>query len=453
MRRRSARSGGREARDALPAHALESLATKGVVILPGPFASNRIAQLQAAYDATVATAAPEDIRVGRTSTRVNGFVERDPIFECLYTWPPALEAAQRVVGARFRLSAFHARTLHSGAPAQDLHVDVPRTSDAWPMLGLILMVDEFRADNGATRFIPGSHRRAELPADVLANLSANHPDEFLACGPAGSVILFDASTWHGHTGNSSASPRRSLQATFIPHTGHPATDFGARMRREDVARLSHAAREVLGLIARLAAIACGLRARSRTAFIGSFGHGLVASFRRGNMHSISRMARLTAAGVLLMAGVASAQATKAQAAVAAAMRGAKHVALADAIETASASGKPISARYEFEDGKLKLSVFIDKAGAYTELFFDHVTGKVAQSDKLTGGDDLKEAKAESKVLAKAKGSLAAAVTKALAANPGYTAVDVTPVLEGKAPVAEITLMKDGRFKGVSEPIG
>lgn len=42
--------------------------------------------------------------------------------------------------------------------------------------------------------------------------------------------------------------------------------------------------------------------------------------------------------------------------------------------------------------------------------------------------------------------------KAIAANPGHTALDVTPVREGKAIVAEITLMKDGRFKAASQPI-
>ena len=151
----------------------------------------------------------------------------------------------------------------------------------------------------------------------------------------------------------------------------------------------------------------------------------------------SMVARLTAAGALLMASVASAQATKAQSEVAAAMRGATHVALADAIEKATATGNPISARYEFEDGKLKLSVFVEK---------------VAQIDKITSGDDLKEAKAESKVSAKAKKSLSSAVAKALAANPGYVAVDVTPIFQAKLPVADITLMKDGKFKGVSEPI-
>jgi hypothetical protein len=171
------------------------------------------------------------------------------------------------------------------------------------------------------------------------------------------------------------------------------------------------------------------------------------------MRTMRILIRLTAVSALLMTNVASAQATKQQAAVAAAMRGAKHVALGDAIATASASGKPISARYEFEDGKLKLSVFIEKAGVFTELFFDHMTGKVAQIDKITGGDDLKDARAQNKVSAKAKKPLAEALAKALAANPGYTAVDVTPVFEGKTPVADITLMKDGQFKSVSEPIG
>lgn len=119
------------------------------------------------------------------------------------------------------------------------------------MLGLSLMVDDFRADNGATRFIPGSHRRTDLPSDRLADVVARHPDEVLACGPAGSIILFDASTWHGHTANSSGQPRRSLQATYIPYTGRPATNVGAQTPPTALASLSETARSVLGLPATL----------------------------------------------------------------------------------------------------------------------------------------------------------------------------------------------------------
>ena len=169
------------------------------------------------------------------------------------------------------------------------------------------------------------------------------------------------------------------------------------------------------------------------------------------MRTISGLVRV-AAGMLLMSSTAHAQATKEQATLAAQMRGAKHVALIDAITAANTSGKPISARYEYEDKKLKLSVFIEKDGAYSEIFFDHMTGKVAQTDKITGGEDLKDAKAQSKAFAKAKATLASALEKALAANPGFTAVEVIPTIEGGRPVAEITLMKDGQFKAVSEPL-
>ena len=170
------------------------------------------------------------------------------------------------------------------------------------------------------------------------------------------------------------------------------------------------------------------------------------------MRTMVQLVRIGAAGMLLVASRAHAQATKEQATLAKAMGSAKHVALGDALTTATASGKPISARYEYEDKKLKLSVFIEKDGGFSEIFLDHMTGKVATIDKITGGDDLKDAKAQSKAFAKAKVPLAAALGKALAANAGYTAVEVIPMLEGGKPVAEITLMKDGQFKSVSEPL-
>ena len=226
---------------------LHALGTHGFVVLPSPYSAAEITRVQAAYDRACAQAAPEDVHVGRTSTRVNDFVNRGPEFELMYTSPTVLDAARHVVQGPFRLSALHARTLHPGGSVQELHVDIPRTSDAWPMLGVILMVDEFRPDNGATRFIPGSHRWTELPEDVLPDRIARHPAEVLACGPAGSMILFDASTWHGYGANTSPTGRRSVQGTFIPRTGRPATDFPARMQPDTLARLSAAAREVIGM--------------------------------------------------------------------------------------------------------------------------------------------------------------------------------------------------------------
>jgi hypothetical protein len=238
-----------EGRALLP-NAAKALDEYGFTVLPGPLSNTELIQLQAAYDAACAAAAPEDVGVGRASTRVNDFVNRGPAFDAVYSWPPALDAAYRVIHAPFRLSAMHARTLRPGAGAQELHVDVPRTSDAWPMLGLVFMVDDFRSDNGATRFVPGSHGWTDLPESVLVDRFADHPGEVIACGPAGSMILFNASTWHGHTANTSATARRSLQATYIPRNGKPATNFEARLSLETGARIGDVARYLIGIEAR-----------------------------------------------------------------------------------------------------------------------------------------------------------------------------------------------------------
>ena len=171
------------------------------------------------------------------------------------------------------------------------------------------------------------------------------------------------------------------------------------------------------------------------------------------MRKIVWAARSFGAGALLMAGVAQAQATKAQQTLAAAIRARITSRSRPRSRRPAPRASRFPLRYEFEDGKLKLSVFIEKDGAFTEIFLDHMTGKVATVDKITGGDDLKDAKAQSKASAKAKSTLAAALAKALAENAGYTAVEITPVLEGGRPVADITLMKGGQFKSASQPLG
>ena len=188
-----------------------------------------------------------DVRIGSTSTRVSDFVNRGPEFDDVYVFPPLLEACCRVIGRPFKLSSFHARTLRPRTPAEELHVDVRRDSADWPLLGFVLMVDEFRPDNGATRLVPGSHRWPGTPADCMSDLRADHPGQALACGAAGSLLVFDGSAWHGHTANTSSGPRRSLQGAFIPQDGRAGTEFAARMQPEMRARLGPLARQVLAL--------------------------------------------------------------------------------------------------------------------------------------------------------------------------------------------------------------
>jgi len=227
--------------------AASELEERGFTVLPDAVPPDRLARMVEAYTAAVTSATGDDIKTGGTSIRVNDFVNRGSEFDDLYVFPPLLEACWRVIRRPFKLSSLHARTIRPGSPAQELHVDVPRDSTDWPLLGFILMVDAFRPDNGATRFVPGSHRWTGMPAETPRDLQAEYDGQILACGDAGSLLVFDGSTWHGHAANTSSEPRRSVQGAFIPLQGRAATDFAARMQPETRARLGQVARHVLAL--------------------------------------------------------------------------------------------------------------------------------------------------------------------------------------------------------------
>ncbi len=182
----------------LPADAVKELDEVGFVVVSGPLAPPQLSRLPAVYDAAVSAADPADVGSGRITTRVWDFVNRAPDFDGLYVYQPILEACCHVIGAPFHLSTMHARAVNPGAPAQDLHADYRRTTDAWPMVGFIFMVDEFRRDNGATRFVPGSHRWGHAPSDVMPDTTADYEGQVSACGPAGSVVIYNGSVWHGH---------------------------------------------------------------------------------------------------------------------------------------------------------------------------------------------------------------------------------------------------------------
>jgi ectoine hydroxylase-related dioxygenase (phytanoyl-CoA dioxygenase family) len=230
----------------LPAEACQELDERGFIVIPGPVLD--IARLAAAYDAVVRSADPEDVKVGSSTTRVRDLVNRGPEFDALYLHPPVLKACCHVIGEPFRLSTMHARTLHSGLPAQSLHVDFERDAQGWTMVGFIFMVDEFRNDNGATRFVPGSHRWREVPTELQSgDRKADYPGQVLACGPAGSMIVFNGSVWHGHSANGSDLPRRSIQGAYIRREAASGENLPARMLPQTLSRIGPLARYLLAV--------------------------------------------------------------------------------------------------------------------------------------------------------------------------------------------------------------
>jgi hypothetical protein len=221
----------------------------GFFVIPDVVPAPSLERISAAYDRAFAAAAAPDLRTSRSGgdTRLVDLVNRGAEFDELYTLQVILCACLETIGPRFKLSSFGGRTVLPGAAAQGLHVDVRPDQDSWPLLGFIVMVDEFRSDNGATRFVPGSHR-AETPTGAReGNHRPADANEVLACGEAGSVIVYLGSTWHGYGANPSTTQRRSIQGAYIPRDGSAAVQWAPRMTPETLGRLSPSARHLLAI--------------------------------------------------------------------------------------------------------------------------------------------------------------------------------------------------------------
>jgi len=116
------------------------------------------------------------------------------------------------------------------------------------MVGFIFMVDEFRTDNGATRFVPGSHLWSVVPPELaLGEFKADYPGQVLACGPAGSMIVFNGSVWHGHTVNRVNKPRRSIQGAYIRRGAESGENLLRRVLPETLSRIGPLAKYLLAV--------------------------------------------------------------------------------------------------------------------------------------------------------------------------------------------------------------
>src|SRR5476649_2218678 len=78
------------------------------------------------------------------------------------------------------------------------------------------------------------------------------------------------------------------------------------------------------------------------------------------------------------------------------------VLLDQGLKASEREGKPISAKYELEDGALQLSVYTMKGDKFSEVVVDHKAASIKKAEIITDAGDLKHAKAQTQAMAKAK---------------------------------------------------
>ncbi len=181
------------------------------------------------------------------AVRLSNLIDKDPMFEKCVTHPLVLAAICHVLGSDFKLSSLNSRAALPGQGHQALHTDwsEPINPGEYRVCNSIWLLDDFSADNGATRIIPGSHLSGKRPIEVLDDPSADHPEQIQLEAKAGTVVIFNSHVWHGGGLNHTDRPRRAMHCYFCQREHPQQLDQTAHLSRETIARLSPQARTIL----------------------------------------------------------------------------------------------------------------------------------------------------------------------------------------------------------------
>ena len=182
--------------------------------------------------------------------RLANLVNKGEVFERSIATPQVLECMEHVLGPEFKLSSLNVRAADPFSDCgQPLHADSGAVADerGYWVCNSVWMLDDFTAENGAIRMVPGSHKWRQLPQDALADPVAPHPGEAMLTGKAGTVVVMNAHMWHGATANRTDRQRRAMHA-FYTRGDKPQQQYQKKLLSMEVqARLSPELRKLLAL--------------------------------------------------------------------------------------------------------------------------------------------------------------------------------------------------------------
>lgn len=186
----------------------------------------------------------------------------DPLFEN----PLVMGLCQSLLGDNFLLSTGLGISILPGENAQAWHHDdtfyrVPRPRPPLS-LSVIVALDNFTAENGATEVVPGSHRwgaagpesaaspntyAIKTPDSVDADTANQSRDDAIkAVMPAGSALIFYGTLIHRGGSNKTTVPRMAISPQYCCSWLRPQENHSLAVPREIVRELSPQLQSLLG---------------------------------------------------------------------------------------------------------------------------------------------------------------------------------------------------------------
>ena len=181
------------------------------------------------------------------TARLSNLVDKGGVFQVCFTHPRVLAGIAHVLNYDMKLSSLNSRAALPGQGLQALHADWHEgvQPGEYQVCNSIWLLDDFTAENGATRLVPGSHRFGKMPSDLMADPEGAHPAEQLLIAPAGTVAIFNSHTWHGGTLNRTDKPRRGVHSYWTRRIQKQQLDQRTYLRNKTRAGFSAAVRHLL----------------------------------------------------------------------------------------------------------------------------------------------------------------------------------------------------------------
>lgn len=182
---------------------------------------------------------------GHKTRRIYSVIEKTLAMNFLIEHPLILALLDRILQPSYLMSQAQAINVLPGEVAQPLHHDDGFYPIARPRAAFsaatIWAIDDFSAENGATTFIPDSHKwGSEHPGDGSDfNLQS-------AVMPAGSVLFFLGTLWHGAGPNNSELPRMAATVQYCEPWARQQENYSLAISRERVKLCSKKIQEMLG---------------------------------------------------------------------------------------------------------------------------------------------------------------------------------------------------------------
>jgi|SRR5579862_5192918 len=169
--------------------------------------------------ATLVRLAQEEIAAGTDYVYENGanqriwvLLNKGRIFEELVENEVVLHLVGSLLGEGFLLSNINANIAGPGGKPMFLHSDTDYVPAPFPPYAMVTnamwFLDDFTADNGATRIVPNSHKLRHPP-----DYSKKY-ETVPVTGPRGTVMVFHGGLWHQTGRNTTGDQKRHGILTY-----------------------------------------------------------------------------------------------------------------------------------------------------------------------------------------------------------------------------------------------